>query len=95
MQTTCVPEHLRPKIEFPAENYPLKIIGKRTENYKEFVEQFLKEQKVNYDKNSVELIPSKSNNYVSLRLNILAESEAQLAQLHSKLMATKKIIMVL
>lgn len=95
MQTTCVPEHLRPKIEFPAKDYPLKIIGEHLEDYRNFVEQILIEQKINYSPDSIQLIPSSNKKYLSLRLTILAESEQQLANLHKTLLATKKIIMVL
>lgn len=95
MQTSCVPESSRPKIEFPAEDYPLKIIGKNLENYRSLIENVLKTQKINYKQNSIELIPSNNNKYVSLRLNILAESEQQLVVLNQALLETKKVIMVI
>lgn len=95
MQTSCVPEDLRPKIEFPAEDYPLKIIGKNCKNYRTLVEEVLNSKNIKYKQNSIELIPSSNNKYVSLRLNILAESEQQLKSLNQTLIETKKVIMVI
>jgi len=84
-----------PKIEFPCEDYLIKIVGDSLPDYKPFVASVL----VKYDNritvNSFKENPSKNGRFVSLNVRMNIEKEEHLKQLFEELKVNSMVKMVL
>ena len=83
-----------PKIEFPCERYPIKVIGDTVVGFRDTVIEILsKHAKV--DLQTLAERQSKEGKYTTVQLHIVAESENQLHDINSALRATGIVKMVL
>jgi putative lipoic acid-binding regulatory protein len=83
-----------PKIEFPC-RYPIKVIGAAGAEATGEVLAIIREHAPDLTPDDVNTRHSKHGNYVSIRVTIMAESEAQLRALHRDLMSHDSVRMVL
>ena len=84
-----------PKIEFPCDNYSIKIVGRKTDDYSAWVIACVKEIVPDLVTDKVQVVDSRNGNFQSVRLSICAQSEAQLKTIHDVLMASGKVQMVI
>lgn len=84
-----------PKIEFPCENYPIKVIGDNGDDFATMVIGVMQRFVVDFDHNTVSLNPSRNGTFVSVRLSITATGPDQLKNIHEALLATGRVKMVL
>lgn len=77
----------KPVIEFPVDDYPIKVIGTACDEFLTTVAAIVKAHDEVFRADRVVSQPSSKGNYVSLRISIRATSEAQLKALHTELMA--------
>lgn len=85
----------KPVIEFPVEDYPIKVIGSAGEAFADHVVAIVRVHDQGFEAEQVVARPSSKGNYVSLRLSIRATSESQLKALHRDLMAHPLVKLVL
>ena len=85
----------RPVIEFPVEEYPIKVIGAAGEEFARHVTAIVQVHDEGFEAEGLVIQPSSKGNYVSLRLSIRATSESQLQALHQDLMAHPLVKLVL
>lgn len=85
----------RPVIEFPCENYPIKVIGKSGDTLRQNVVDIVRNHDETFSESSVEENPSSQGNYTAVRLAIRATGERQLKALHEDLMSHPLIKLVL
>lgn len=84
-----------PKIEFPCENYPIKVIGDNGDDFATLVIGVVQRFAPDFDHNTVSLNPSRNGTFVSVRLSITATGPDQLKNIHESLKATGRVKMVL
>lgn len=84
-----------PKIEFPCENYPIKVMGHAGEDYFNFVLNVFDEIAPKYERNAVGTKVSRNGTYQSITIFITAESVEQLSNLHDALRKNSATKMVL
>lgn len=84
-----------PKIEFPCENYPIKVIGRGGDDFKGFVVEVVQQFAPDLDLKTVTIQDSKKGTFQSVRFRITATGEDQLRELHQALMATGRVTMVI
>ena len=94
-QTAELIQQSAPKIEFPCANYPIKVIGHNTDDFKQFVIDVM----LSYDR-GLELAKvthqdSKNAKFRSVRLFMTAQSESQLIALNDQLKASSRVITVI
>lgn len=85
----------KPVIEFPVDDYPIKVIGAVGDEFLTHVAAIVRSHDDGFEADRVETQPSSKGNYVSLRLSIRATSEAQLRALHTELMSHPLVKLVL
>ena len=85
----------KPVIEFPVEDYPIKVIGTAGDEFLTHVAAIVSSHDDAFEADAVVSQASSKGNYVSLRLSIRATSEAQLKALHTELMAHPLVKLVL
>ena len=85
----------KPVIEFPVEDYPIKVIGDAGDAFREQVAEIVRLHDEAFIADGIVVQPSSRGNYVSLRLSIRATSEMQLKALHEALMALPQVRLVL
>jgi uncharacterized protein len=83
-----------PKIEFPCD-YPIKVIGKATPGFKEFVVETISVHAPDLDLDRVDINPSKNGKFISVRLWIVATGKVQLENLFEDLKASGRVTMVI
>lgn len=84
-----------PKIEFPCHEYPVSVVANTTDGFTETLESIIIKHCPEYDPDSLRVTASRNGKYQSFRFCVVAQSEAQLAQLHEELKATGCVHMVL
>lgn len=84
-----------PAIEFPCENYPIKVIAESGEQLVSGVVEIVRRHDETFRAQSVSLNPSREGKYTSVRLSIRATGEIQLRELHEELMAHPAVQLVL
>ncbi|WP_432696786.1 YbeD family protein [Marinobacterium sp. YM272] len=84
-----------PKIEFPCENYPIKVVGFNEDNFRGFVIETVQIHVPDLDISQVTVAESRTGKYLSVRLNITAHSEQHLKTLHEDLKASGRVQTVL
>ena len=84
-----------PKIEFPCERYPIKIIGEAGEGFSELVVQIIQRHAADFDATSLSIRDSKNGRFLSVQVLITATGVDQLQAIHQDLRATGRVQMVL
>ncbi len=84
-----------PKIEFPCENYLIKVMGDAHEEVHEFVIATTEEFSPGFDRSKVSVKGSSKGTFQSITVYITATGVDQLEAYHQALIAHPKIKMVL
>ncbi|PID44624.1 MAG: hypothetical protein CSB48_01330 [Proteobacteria bacterium] len=84
-----------PKIEFPCDDYPIKVIGDGAPDFKDFVIRAVKVHAEDLDIDKIDINASKNGKYLSVRLKIVATGETQLKNIFEDLKASGRVHMVL
>lgn len=84
-----------PKIEFPCEGYPIKVVGHNDDDFRGFVIETVQIHAPDLDISEVTVAESRTGKYLSVRLSITATGEDQLKRLHQDLMASGRVQTVL
>lgn len=87
-------EQEAPKIEFPCA-YPIKIIGVASIDFHLVAVQVVEQHTGKIDSDLIDIKPSKSNNYVSVRVTITATGVEQLQNIFEDLKKLPDLKMVL
>lgn len=74
-----------PKIEFPCENYPVKIMGETSDEFVEFVLATTENFAPNFDREKVSLKASSKGRFSSITVFITATGAEQLENYHQAL----------
>jgi len=85
----------QPKIEFPCEQYPIKIIGDHCENYVQTVLEVVCAHAPEFEPASADQQLSSNGRFCSVRVCITAQSAEHLKRLNDALRQTGKVRMVL
>lgn len=85
----------QPRIEFPCEQYPVKIIGDYCEDFVEQVLEVVCEHAPGFDPASADRQMSSNGRFCSVRVCITARDREHLEQLNEALRKTGKVRMVL
>ncbi|MDY7219968.1 DUF493 family protein [Denitrificimonas sp. JX-1] len=88
-------EQQPPKIEFPCENYSLRIIGDSCDNFVDVVLEVLKRHAPEVDPETVVCRDSSKGRFVSAQVSITAKSVEHLEQINQDLRETGLVRMVL
>ncbi len=83
-----------PKIEFPCD-YPVKVLGRDTPEFEPTVLQIFEQHAPGFDHNRISRRASRAGTFNALTVYITATGEPQLEALHSDLMATGLVQMVI
>lgn len=84
-----------PKIEFPCENYPIKVMGLASEAYRESVLNVMEKYAPGFDAGRIQVKPSKAGKYESVTVFITATGIAQLEAIFEDLKKLPETRMVL
>ena len=84
-----------PRIEFPCEDYPIKVIGESGDTLRASVVAIVRTHDQTFEEATVVEQRSRAGNYTSVRLCIRATGEPQLKALHADLMAHPLVRLVL
>ncbi|MCF7201154.1 DUF493 domain-containing protein [Pseudomonas oligotrophica] len=84
-----------PKIEFPCERYPIKVIGDAGEGFRELIIEVIQRHAPDLDESSVVLRDSRNGRFLSVQVLITATGVEQLQAIHVDLRATGRVHMVL
>lgn len=81
-------------IEYPSD-FPIKIMGRRQPHLVQTIVGIVQKHAPDFDAASVEMRPSKKNNYLSVTCTVRATSREQLDSLYRELCDHPTIVMVL
>jgi uncharacterized protein len=84
-----------PKIEFPCENYPIKIMGEASDSFFDFVMEITEQFSPCFDRNNVSVKTSSKGKYHSVTVYITATGVEQLEQYHQVLRSNSAVKIVL
>lgn len=84
-----------PKIEFPCENYPVKVLGVCAEDYLDVVHEIISKHAPECSKQAVQMRESSKGSFQSCTLYITATGIEQLQKIHADLMAHQYVRMVI
>lgn len=84
-----------PKIEFPCEDYPIKIMGQSGMEYHEFVVSVVERHAPGFDQTRITVRESAKGTFQSITVFITATGVNQLQALHQELTASDMTKMVL
>lgn len=84
-----------PKIEFPCEDYPIKVIGLVDQDFKEFVLNVVEKYAPGFDAGRMQIAISAKGNYQSMTLWITATGAEQLSELNRELRVSELVKLVL
>ncbi|AJE16868.1 MULTISPECIES: DUF493 domain-containing protein [Stutzerimonas] len=84
-----------PKIEFPCERYPIKVIGDAGDGFRELIIEVIQRHAPGLDESSVVLRDSRNGRFLSVQVLITATGVEQLQAIHTDLRATGRVHMVL
>lgn len=84
-----------PKIEFPCEGYPIKVIGDAGEGFADLVLDIVRRHAPDLDVTTLTLRDSSNGRFVSVQVAIRATGVEQLQALHVELRATGRVHVVL
>ncbi|QSL93914.1 DUF493 domain-containing protein [Ectopseudomonas toyotomiensis] len=84
-----------PKIEFPCERYPIKVIGTAGEGFSDLVIEVIQRHAPDLDTSTLVMRDSRNGNFISVQVLITATGVEQLQAIHVDLRATGRVHMVL
>lgn len=84
-----------PKIEFPCERYPIKVIGDAGEGFADLVVEVIQRHAPGLDSSTLSLRDSRNGRYLAVQVLITATGVEQLQAIHLDLRATGRVHMVL
>ncbi|TKD38266.1 DUF493 domain-containing protein [Azotobacter chroococcum] len=84
-----------PKIEFPCELYPIKVIGDAGEGFADLVVEVIQRHAPGLDSSTLRLRDSRNGRYLAVQVLITATGVEQLQAIHLDLRATGRVHMVL
>lgn len=84
-----------PKIEFPCERYPIKVIGTAGEGFYDLVIEVIQRHAPDLDTSTLVMRDSRNGNFLSVQVLITATGVEQLQAIHVDLRATGRVHMVL
>ncbi|EZH84388.1 MAG: DUF493 domain-containing protein [Pseudomonas sp.] len=84
-----------PKIEFPCERYPIKVIGTAGEGFSDLVIEVIQRHAPDLDISTLVMRDSRNGNFLSVQVLITATGVEQLQAIHVDLRATGRVHMVL
>ncbi|MFB9887150.1 YbeD family protein [Balneatrix alpica] len=84
-----------PKIEFPCENYPIKVMGDNVPNFREQVTQIMLKHAPDLDIQQISENLSRNQRFKSIRFLITATGVEQLQALFDELRTLPQVKMVL
>lgn len=84
-----------PKIEFPCEGYPIKVIGDAGEGFADLVLDIVRRHAPDLDVTTLTMRDSSNGRFVSVQVAIRATGVEQLQALHVELRATGRVHVVL
>lgn len=84
-----------PKIEFPCDDYVIKVVGDAVPEYKPFVVDVLKKFDETVHEGRFTENPSKNGTFVSLTIRMRIEHESHLQELFVELKSSSLVKMVL
>lgn len=88
-------EQQPPKIEFPCENYPIKVLGDTGPELHTYVLEIMTRHAPGFDQTRTTMKESSKGRYCSLTVWITATGIEQLTSIHDDLRANRSIKMVL
>ncbi|QGW20935.1 DUF493 domain-containing protein [Stutzerimonas degradans] len=88
-------EPTAPKIEFPCERYPIKVIGEAGEGFRELVLEVIQRHAPDCDETTLVTRDSRNGRFLSVQVLITAIGVEQLQAIHVDLCATGRVHMVL
>jgi len=90
-------EQIRQKvtINFPCDNYVIRIIGINSDNFISKVMQIMRTKVADLDERSLVIRTSKNAKYITAQLSIRAQSLEHLQEINHDLLASKIVQMVL
>jgi len=88
-------EPTAPKIEFPCERYPIKVIGEAGDGFAELVLEVLQRHAPDLDASTLVSRDSRNGRFLSVQVLITATGVEQLQAIHVDLRATGRVHMVL
>lgn len=84
-----------PKIEFPCERYPIKVIGEAGEGFSDLVIEIIQRHAPGFDTSTLAVRDSRNGRFLSVQVLITATGVEQLQAIHLDLKATGRVHMVL
>lgn len=84
-----------PKIEFPSDDYPIKVIGEAHDQFQHDVLEVLARLEVTLSSDRIRQSASSRGRFVSLTIFIRADSEQQLREINDRLRALTAVKTVL
>jgi uncharacterized protein len=84
-----------PKIEFPCENYLIKVLGEADTEMHSYVLEVMERHAPGFDQTRIKITESSKGRFHSLTLWITATGEPQLRAINDDLRSNKKIKMVM
>lgn len=84
-----------PKIEFPCERYPIKVIGEAGEGFADLVVEVIQRHAPDLDASSLVVRDSRNGRFLAVQVLITATGVEQLQAIHIDLRATGRVQMVL
>jgi putative lipoic acid-binding regulatory protein len=84
-----------PKIEFPCERYPIKVIGEAGEGFNDLIIEIMQRHAPGFDETTLVTRDSRNGRFLSVQVLITATGVEQLQAIHTDLRATGRVHMVL
>lgn len=84
-----------PKIEFPCERYPIKVIGEAGEGFSDLVIEIMQRHAPDFDATTLVVRDSRNGRFLSVQVLITATGVDQLQAIHTDLKASGRVHMVL
>lgn len=84
-----------PKIDFPCENYPIKVIGEGAEGFHQLVIDVVRRHAPDFDETTLVTRDSRTGRFLSVQVYITATGIEQLQAINLDLRATGRVHMVL
>ena len=88
-------EQQPPKIEFPCENYPIKVLGDAGQELHTLVIEVMERHAPGFDQARITINESSKGRFQSVTVWITATGEHQLRTIHEELRISKRVKMVM
>ncbi|CAE6938928.1 MAG: hypothetical protein CMK72_02375 [Pseudomonadaceae bacterium] len=88
-------ETAAPKIEFPCERYPIKVIGDAGDGFLDLIIEVVQRHAPDFDTSTAVMRDSRNGRFISVQVLITATGVEQLQAIHVDLRATGRVHMVL